>query len=182
MSQIHGGNELIKADIIAIAGVEAGMRVADLGCGNLGYFAFMTAKAVGKNGVVYAVDILKSVLEAVENKARQEGFENVKVVWSNLEKVGATKIPAGSLDVAYIHNMLFQSTDDAAVLKEAYRLVKPGGKVLVIDWLKIATPFGPTIGERIDAEEAKKCGVGAGFKLLQEFEAGPYHYGLVFQK
>ncbi len=83
------------------------MSVGDLGCGNLGYFSVPAAKIVGQNGVVYAVDILKSVLQSVENIARQEGLDNIKTVWSNLEVVGATKITPASLDLIMVVNMLF---------------------------------------------------------------------------
>ncbi len=179
---MQDGNALITIDLVAKAGVESGMKVGDLGCGNLGFFSFPAAKAVGKDGIVYAVDILKPVLSAVENKARQDGFDNVKTVWSNLEIVGATKIQEGSLDIAMLINMLFQSEKDDMVIREASRLVKRGGKVVVIDWLRIAAPFGPKIEDRTNPDEIKKFAADCGLKILDEFDAGPYHYGIVFEK
>lgn len=183
MTQVKiGGNELITFDVFKEAGVEAGMHVADLGCGNLGYFAIPAAKIVGKNGVVYAVDILKSVLQSVEGRAKQEGLDNLKTVWSNLEIIGATKIEEGSLDATFVINMLFQSKKDDLVLKEAYRLLKNGGKMIIIDWLRISTPFGPPQEDRTNPEEIKRVAQDAGFKLIDEFEAGSYHYGMMFVK
>jgi ubiquinone/menaquinone biosynthesis C-methylase UbiE len=178
----QAGNELISANVFELVDLQAGMHVGDLGCGNLGYFTFPAAKIVGNSGVVYAVDILKSVLDAVANKATQEGFSNVKTVWSNLEKVGATDIQTATLDLTMLHNMLFQSDRDDLVLQETYRLTKIGGKAMVIDWLKIATPFGPPAGDRTDPAEIKRFAEAAGFTLTQEFNAGPYHYGLLFTK
>ena len=178
----YGGNELIKVDIFKKAGLEAGMHVADLGCGNLGYFAIPSAKIVGKNGMVYAVDILKSVLESVTNLAKHEGLENLKTIWSNLEIVGATKIAAESLDAAYLINILFQSHKDDLVIKEAYRLLKSGGKLIIIDWKRVSTPFGPPMADRTKPEEVKGFARMAGFKLVDEFEAGRYHYGIMFVK
>lgn len=182
MENHHGGNELIKTDIFKLAGIEEGMNVADLGCGNLGYFSLPAARIVGKNGTVYAVDILKSVLESVATLAKEQGLDNVKTIWSNLEILGATKIPAASIDVAFVINMLFQSAKDDLVLKEAVRLVKPGGKVIVVDWKRIDAPFGPPLADRTKPEEIKQFALTAGLKLLEEFEAGPYHYGLLLQK
>lgn len=182
MANSKSGNELITIDVIAKVGVEAGMRVGDLGCGNLAYFTLAAAKAVGKNGVVYAVDILKSVLNSVENLVQQNGWENIKTVWSDLEVVGAAKIEAGSLDVAFLHNVLFQSDHDDLVLKEAHRLLKKNGKLLVIDWQRVSAPFGPPVADRPKPEEVKKLAAEAGFSLVEEFAAGPYHYGLVFEK
>lgn len=177
-----GGNELIKVNIFEKVGLAENMNVGDLGCGNLGYFSVPAAKIVGKKGMVYAVDILKSVLQAVEHIAKQEGLNNIKIVWSNLEIVGATKVPADSLDLAMLHNMLFQSEDDQKVFLESYRLTKSGGKLVVIDWKMINSPFGPPPTKRIKKEDAIKFAQNAGFKLVEEFEAGPYHFGLVFVK
>ncbi len=178
----HGGNELINIDVMAKAGIEENMRVADLGCGNLGYFTIPAAKIVGKNGLVYAVDVLKSVLEAVEGLAKQQGMENIKTVWSNLEIIGATKIPAESLDASFIINTLFQSTKDDLLIQEAFRLTKPGGRVIVIDWKRVSAPFGPSMDERTKPEEIRKFCETAGFRLVEEFEAGPYHYGMMWVK
>ncbi len=176
------GNELIKVNIFEKVGLSEGMNVGDLGCGNLGYFSMPAAKIVGKKGTVYAVDILKSVLQSVEQIAIQEGLENLKTVWSNLEIVGATNVPAATLDLTMLINMLFQSTDDQKVFLESYRLTKSGGKLAVIDWKMISTPFGPEPAKRIKKEDAVKFAETAGFKLVEEFEAGPYHFGLIFVK
>ena len=177
-------NELIKADVLAKIGVDAGMAIGDLGCGNLGYFAMIAAKRVGKSGVVYAVDILKSALESVANIARQNGLDNIKTVWSNLEMLGATRIPEGTLDVIFLHNVLFQSKKKDLIIKESLRLLKDGGKLMIIDWLKSQTPvgFGPPEAVRPDPEEIKKISQKIGYRFLEEFSAGPYHFGLIFIK
>lgn len=177
-----GGNELININVLEKVGLEEGMNVGDLGCGNLGYFSVSSAKIVGKNGTVYAVDILKSVLQAVENMARQEGLKNLKTIWSNLEIIGATKVPSESLDVAFLVNILFQSKKDDLVIKEAYRLTKSDGKLVIIDWLKKDAPFGPPVNDKTDKKEIIQFATDAGFKLIEEFAAGPYHYGLMFTK
>jgi ubiquinone/menaquinone biosynthesis C-methylase UbiE len=177
-----GGNELIKEDVFAKLNLAEGMYVGDLGCGNLGFFSVPAAKIVGKEGVVYAVDILKSVLKSVAQIAKEEGLANIKTIWSNLEMVGATKIPPASLDVSMTVNMLFQAKNDKEVFKEAHRLTKTGGKLLVMDWLSISTPFGPKLEDRIKKETAQGFAQDAGFQLVEDFEAGPYHFGLIFVK
>ena len=96
--------------------------------------------------------------------------------------VGATKIPADSLDLTMLINMLFQSAKDEVVFQEAYRLAKPGGKLLVIDWSSVSAPFGPAVKDRIKKEEAIKLAQNSGFKFLEDFQAGPYHFGLIFVK
>lgn len=177
-----GGNELIKVDIFEKVGLTEGMNIGDLGCGNLGYFSVPAAKIVGKNGIVYAVDIQKPVLQSVEHIAKEEGLDNIKTIWSNLEIVGATKIPAESLDVIVLINMLFMADKDNIVFQEAHRLAKSGGTLLVIDWKSISTPFGPALSDRIKKEDVNRFAKDAGFTFSEEFEAGPYHFGLIFTK
>lgn len=183
MVYISGGNELLNADqLLGHLAITEGMRLADLGCGGHGRFVIPAARLVGKKGVAYAVDILKSALEETAHKARLEGVGNLKTVWANLESVGATKIPAGSLDVAFLKNILFQSKEHGRIFQETLRLLKPGGQLLVADWKGIATPFGPPPIDRVAAKTAKAHAAAAGFQLTEEFEAGAYHYGLVFVK
>ena len=182
MANIQNGNELINIDVFKLADLQEGMVVGDLGCGNLGFFTLTAAKLVGKKGMVYAVDILKPALAVVEARAKTEGLDNVRMIWSNLEVVGATKIPPSSLDVAFIHNVLFQSDRNDLILKESYRLLKSGSKLIVIDWLKTGAPFGPPVGDRIDSATIKKFALGAKLALTDEFVAGPYHFGLIFTK
>jgi ubiquinone/menaquinone biosynthesis C-methylase UbiE len=118
----------------------------------------------------------------VDTRIKQEGLKNIKTVWSNLELIGATNIPTGSLDIAFIHNVLFQAGKHDSFLKETARLLKAGGKLMVIDWKKIASPFGPPVKDRPEPELIKNMAAKAGLKLLEEFEAGPYHFGLIFTR
>lgn len=182
MADLQKGNELLKIDVFKKIGLEEGMRVGDLGCGNLAYYAINSAKIVGKKGFVFAVDILKPVLNAVNNRIKQEGLENIKTVWSNLEIPGATNISPESLDAAFIHNVLFQSVGHETFLKETARLLKQGGKLMIIDWKKISSPFGPPLKDRPDPEKLKQQAAASGFKVAEEFDAGPYHFGIIFTK
>ena len=163
-------------------GVKFGHQVADLGCGGAGYFAIPAARLVGTRGKVYAVDILKSALEGVASKAKLENLTNVETVWSDLERVGATRIPAATLDAALLMNIIFQSRQNEAMLKEAYRLLKLGGKLLVVDWKVEPTPFGPPLASRMTPEDVEHLALDVGFTVEKKFEAGSYHYGFVFLK
>lgn len=158
------------------------MKVGDLGCGAHGFFTLQSARAVGNKGIVYAVDVLKSALESIDSKTHLEGLANIKTVWSNLEILGATKIPEESLDRALLINVLFQVQKHQEVIKEAARLLKPEGKLLVVDWKPQAAPFSVPAEKRVPEEKVKSFTQNAGLNLEKEFEAGPYHYGLVFIK
>lgn len=183
MVYISGGTSLlVPAEIFQHVGIRQGMKVADLGCGAHGHFSIPAARLVGKEGTAYAVDILKSVLQEVSKRANFEGVKNLKTVWSNLEIVGAAKIRNESLDVAMLINILFQSKHHENVMQEAARMLKKGGKLLVVDWRQAHIPFGPPVVDRVDPSDVKKIAKKFGLSLLDEFSAGQFHYGLVFGK
>jgi ubiquinone/menaquinone biosynthesis C-methylase UbiE len=169
-------------EVLSRLNLTEGMQIADLGCGNLGYFIIPAAQLVGKKGKAYAVDVLEPVLDAVRNKAKLLGLVNLETVRSNLEMVGSTKIPEGSLDAASLINVMFQNKKYKEMLQEASRLLKSQGKLLVIDWKKIAIPFGPSIDLRIDPAQIKMLASQLGLNLVEEAEFGQYFWGLIFEK
>lgn len=162
--------------------VKEGTKIADLGCGGAGHFIIPAAAMVGDETIVYAVDILKSVLKSVASKASIEGINNIKSIWSNLEIVGATNIKEASMDVALLINILFQSKNQENIIKEAKRLLKRNGKLLIIDWNDTPASFGPPPNNRVKADEIQKTAENLGLKLIEEFDAGNYHYGLIFKQ
>ncbi|MBU0707284.1 methyltransferase domain-containing protein [Patescibacteria group bacterium] len=181
VERVASGNELLDPQkIIQKAGVSYSMKVADFGCGGSGIFSLQAAKAVGDKGIVYAVDILKSVLASVLSKARMQGINNVKTVWSNLEIFKATKIPDNNLDCGLLINTLFQSKRQKEMLQEVKRMIKREGMMLIVDWKPQGAPFGPLETDRVSAEKIEAIARDLGFQLLESFEAGPYHYGLLF--
>jgi ubiquinone/menaquinone biosynthesis C-methylase UbiE len=134
----HSGTELINPfKVLEHVGIQPGWHVADLGCGALGHFVFPASQFVGGNGRVYAVDIDKSALKAVERAARFDQIWNIHPIWSDIEVVGATRIPEESLDLTLIVNNFFLSQEKAGLVKEALRLTKPDGLILLIGWNKV---------------------------------------------
>ncbi len=159
-----------------------GMKVGDLGCGNSGYFTFIAARIVGEKGTVYAVDVQKTVVENIKHQAEWSNVINIVPIWSNLEIYQATKIPDGTLDMALLTNVLHQSQKRSAIVKEATRMLKSGGKLLVTEWKRSHIPFGPSVELRVNKEEVITTALHNGLNLEKDFEAGPYHFGLLFIK
>lgn len=155
-----------------------GSQVGDLGCGT-GYMSFAASRAVGAKGRVYAVDVQKAVLEQVKKEVRVEGISNITAIWSDLEVPGATQIAAASLDAVLLVNILFLVKDKAAVFKEAKRLLKKEGTLLVVDWLPGATGIGPAPDARVGADQALQLAQSAGFEKQADIDAGKFHYGIV---
>ena len=184
MNKIPGGNELLNAhDLIQEKlQVAYGSKVADLGCGGAGFFVMETAQIVGVQGIVYAVDVVKSVLNDLESKAKLLGIKNVKTIWSDLEKYGATKINDNTMNYSLLINILFQNKNHLDILKEAMRLTKKGGKILVVDWREGRFPVGPNPENKISSEQVKLLAQTLNLRLENEFNAGKFHYGLIFVK
>jgi ubiquinone/menaquinone biosynthesis C-methylase UbiE len=180
---ISGGAQFLNPkEIIEKVGLIEGMKVADFGCGNLGYFIIPAAKAVGKTGTAYAVDILKTALESVRSRAKLDGLTNLETVWANLEDPASIQIPANSLDVIFLKNVLFQNKKHKEIMSGAVKFLKKGGKLLIVDWKKIGIPFGPPVDIRVDKENIKAAAYAMNLKLVEETEFGEYFWGLVYQK
>jgi ubiquinone/menaquinone biosynthesis C-methylase UbiE len=183
MYSITGGNILL--DVKLILGkihVHENMKVADLGCGSSGHFVFPIADLIGKNSTVYAVDILKTILETIDRKIKQDNIKNIKTIWSDLEVFGATKIETGSLDVGFLINTLYQSKNRLNIIRETIRMLKKGGSIVIVEWKNSSLPFGPPAKERVTEESLKIACQKLGLKLEEEFIPGQYHFGLVFTK
>lgn len=168
--------------IISKMKISEGQTVADLGCGNFGFFVWPLARNVGRRGMVYAVDILKSGLDEIKRKALKENFPQVKTIWSNLEVFKATEIENNSLDCALLINVLHQSEKKADILRESLRMLKRGGQLIVVEWGNSDSPLGPEASKRVRLDSLKRASEKLGLETKDEFLAGPYHYGIILIK
>lgn len=183
MNIFFGGNKLLYVeDIIKKAKLKEGMRIADLGCGNHGYFLFNPSIIVGNSGLVYAVDVFKPTLDNLAKTIKTENYKNIKTVWSNLENYKATKINSMSLDVVFLVNVLHQSNKKIDVLRESIRLLKVGAKIIIVDWIEGASLIGPEKENKINKENLIIAMQKLGLDKEEEFVAGKFHYGLIFKK
>lgn len=170
------------ASILSKMGLGERQQVADLGCGNFGFFVYPLARLVGKQGKVYAVDILKSTLEEVGKESKKNNLSQIITVWSNLEVFKATKIETNSLDSVLLVNILHQSEKKIEILREAIRLLKRGGRMLIIEWKNTDSPLGPSPEKRVNLDSLKAAVPKIGLDIKEEFTAGPYHFGLILTK
>ncbi|MDD4477168.1 MAG: methyltransferase domain-containing protein [Patescibacteria group bacterium] len=159
-----------------------GMRVADMGCGRTGHFVFPASHVVGESGVVYAVDVMRDVLENVKSRARSEGCDNVLAVWSDVECPGKTPIMEKSLDVCFFTNVLFLVKEKKEAIKEATRLLKSEGRLVIVDWTKKLGPLGPSPEAMVNIEQIKNLAKEEGLEFIENIPAGKYHFCLIFKK
>lgn len=183
MPLLATGRALINAqDVLTIAKLRFGQHYADFGSGTLGHFVFPATEMVGPEGKIYAVDILKSALENIASRAKHDRVLNLETVWGNIEKVGGVAIEPGSLDLISMVNITGLIKKTPIVLDEASRLLKPDGRLLFIDWKKEAMPIGPPLEDRVEPEELDPLLMRAGFRLTNAFDAGPRHWGLLYER
>lgn len=165
---------------IAALGVEPGMSVADFGSGS-GIYVLHIAEALQNSGHVYAIDIQRDLLKRLKNEAHRSGFKNVEIIWTDLEGAGSSKIADGKLDLVLVSNLLFQIENKNAIFREARRIVRPNGRLAVIDWRESFGGMGPQKEDVVTKEAAEMLAREAGFALEREFPAGAHHYGLIFR-
>ena len=162
-------------EIVKNIGLEQGMTVIDFGAGS-GHYIIPAAKLVGENGRVYAVDIQKDLLATIKSNAEREGFRNVEIIWTDVEKLESTRLADNSVDKVIISNILFQLEDKGTVAREAMRILKKGGGAVIIEWNELKDE------RQLDKIACEKIFLEAGFKKEKEFDAGDKHYGIIFHK
>lgn len=158
------------------------MRIADFGAGS-GVYVLGIAKALEHTGHVYALDVQRDLLRRIKNEAGRAGYHNIDVVWCDLERPRASKLADRQLDLVLISNLLFQVERKVEVLSEARRVLKPSGRLAIIDWTDASSTggwrMGPVKQQIVTKARVLELISEAGFELVKEFEAGAHHYGLM---
>jgi len=138
----------------AIAGLKAGETVLDLGSG-AGIDCFLAAAKVGPRGRVIGVDMTPDMIDKARQNARQAGAKNVEFRLGEIENLPAAD---GSVDVIISNCVINLSTDKPRVFREAFRVLKPGGRLMVSD-LALKKPLPKAVRESVDVYVA--CVAGA---------------------
>lgn len=150
--------------------------IVDLGCG---YGTFTLAAAARTRGTVFAFDIEPGMIGATQRKAQAHNLRNVRVLWRDFVADG-TGLPDNSAAYAMLFNLLHAEAP-VALLREAFRVLHPGGKAGLIHWRwDASTPRGPDLSIRPRPQQCVAWLREAGFALLvPPLDLPPYHYGLV---
>ena len=119
--------------IVQFFGLKKGDHIADFGVGH-GYFAIALARAAGGDGKVYAIDIQKPALDIVRAKAASEHLLNLEYIWGDLDMPQGSHLKDRFCDFVLIASVLFQAEKKLAVVQEAYRVLREGGRLALIEW------------------------------------------------
>jgi ubiquinone/menaquinone biosynthesis C-methylase UbiE len=166
--------------VVAQMGLKNGQTVVDLGCG-AGFYTLAAARAVGDNGMVHAIDVQDAKLAATQSAARQNGLNNITTLKADLDKP-LLSIAEGACDAVVMGSIVHEISSREALFKNAYRILKTGGKVLVVEWKKEMTPLGPPIDKRVAEQELEAEFAKIGMRKEKELHADGYHYAILFVK
>ncbi len=158
-----------------------GDAVADFGAG-VGHYLGELSRAVGTQGSVHACEIQKSLVERLTERIHTERLSNVHALWCDLEAPGGIKLRDGLLDAGMLINTLFQIEDRTSALREIARVIRKGGKLLLVDWSDSFGGIGPQPSQVLKEDVAKKILLEAGFEFERDFPAANHHYGLAFRR
>ena len=147
---------------------------ADLGCGS-GYFTVPLSLKVRK---VYAIDVQKEMLNFLEDKMKRLKIENIELLLSDSDEI---PLEDECVDFLISVNTLHEFGDGKTMISEMKRVMKRDGRLLIVDFKKEETGFGPPVGIRVSKEQAISLFEGKGFALSKSSDM-PYHYLLVFVK
>jgi SAM-dependent methyltransferase len=145
---------------LATAQVKPGETVLDLGSG-AGFDAFIAAQAVGPEGHVIGVDMTPEMVAQARENAVKAGVENVEFRHGYIEEV---PVEDDTVDVLISNCVINLSPDKPAVFREAFRVLKPGGRVAVSD-IVLTEPLPPAVSENM----AAYVGCVAGASLLDDY-------------
>ena len=165
-------------EVVEKLGLKVGEAVADLGAGS-GYFTLRFAQAVGPAGKVYAVDVDRGMLDNIERRAKEAHLENIHLV---LAEPHDPQLPASSVDMIFICDTLHHISERATYYPLLVRALRPGGRLVNIDFYKKPLPVGPPAAMKIAKEDMIEEVKPAGFHVVKDFDFLPYQYFLIFQR
>ena len=167
-------------NILNELGVGSGVeKLVDLGCG---YGTFTIAAAGKIKGQVFAFDIEEELVQALDAKLKNINVNNVNVINRDFIARG-TGLENEEADFVFLFNIL-HAEESAAILQEAYRILKKNGKAGIIHWkYDNSTPRGPSMPIRPRPEDLRSLLIKTGFSVIKyNISLPPYHYGILAQK
>ncbi|WP_308389112.1 class I SAM-dependent methyltransferase [Acidithiobacillus sp. AMEEHan] len=170
--------------VIRELGVEAGMSVLDLCCGN-GYFTLPLAQQVA-TGKVIGFDLDEELLQQTRNRCLETG--NCSFLHGDAMHLG--QLLSEPVDYCLLANTFHGVPQQTALAREVAAVLKPGGLFAIVNWharpreetTVLGQPRGPRTELRMTPEQVRSLVEAAGLRLLRVVELPPFHYGAIFQR
>jgi SAM-dependent methyltransferase len=163
--------------VVAALGLAPGQVACDVGSGP-GYFTLRLARAVGPGGRVYAVDVEPALLAALRDRLGPAGARQVTPVLSLADD---PLLPAAGCDVVLLVDTYHHLADGPAYLRRLAAALRPGGRIVNVDFHARETPVGPPVAERVTREAFLVEASSGGLALEREESFLPHQYLLVLR-
>lgn len=160
--------------------LQEGDTFLDLGCG-AGEYSLYAANLVGSSGKVFSLDIGEEMLEGLRKEAEKSGLENIQTLVADIFK--PLVIKKNSVDICMLATVLHAKNviEKASVLfNEVRRVLKPNGRLVIIECKKEEMLFGPPIEFRVSPKELEKSLFLYGFKKVDYMDLG-FNYMILFE-
>ena len=128
------------------------------------------------------LEVIKVKTISQKKLVKKLRFKNIEIIWADLDHVGGTKLRENSMDAIIAANVFFQLEQKDNACTEIKRILKPGGRVLFVDWVSSFGGIGPQPQSVVPESEAKKLFEKHGFTEDRFIDAGAHHYGIIFRK
>ena len=164
-------------DVVQLLSLTNGTSIADIGAGS-GFFAVPFARAIEPDGWLFAVDLQLEMLDFLRAKLRDAASPR------NLELIAgeatATNLKDASCDLVFLGNVWHELDDRARVLRETARILRPGGRVAILDWRSdVPQPPGPPRDHRIGEGETACILEALGWGVSLSTTVGQFSYLIV---
>ncbi len=169
-----------RQEIVAALDLRPGMAVADIGAGT-GFFVRLLAREVGADGRVYAVDIARNFVEAIERRARQDGQDWIRGIVNPPDSSG---LGEASVDLVFTSDTYHHFEYPQSMLASIHRALRPGGSLVIIDFERIPGVSSAWVLSHVRAGKETVIGEveAAGFRLEKEIPLLRQNYMLRFRR
>ncbi len=171
-------NALPPRETLLSLGLTEEVNFADIGCG-IGYFTIPAALIVNPANVVIAIDPSAEMIAEASKRAVEAGVNHIEFVHSDPLDF---KIPKESVDFALLANVFHEITEKAEFVHLVLDILKPGGKLALIEWNEEIKEMGPPENHRISEEETDRWMQEGGFKKINTIKIGEMFFGKVYVK
>jgi ubiquinone/menaquinone biosynthesis C-methylase UbiE len=165
------------AELVAALAVVPGSTVVDIGAGT-GYFNQLWSQAVGANGTVIAMDVEPGLVAYMRDRAEREGTPNVVPVLGSYDN---PRIPRASADLLVMVNLYHHIDHRIVYLRGLAPALRPGARLVVVDFRPGDLPVGPPAGKKIAPEQVDAEMKEAGFEKIGALELLPHQFVSIFR-
>jgi ubiquinone/menaquinone biosynthesis C-methylase UbiE len=164
------------SQMLANLGVEPGMTVCDMGCGN-GFYSLKLAKLVGPTGKVLAVDIQPEMLSLLKRRAEDQDLDNLQPILGSLAD---PHLPDGQVDLILCVDVYHEFSHPQLMLKAMRQALAPDGLLVLVEYRAEdrTVPIKPL--HKMSKAQILKELVPNGFRLARQFEGLPWQHMMFF--